>query len=506
MSNDTPPPTDPAATPTPSKLPPAVRQRLDQVFQHARRSFDKGDHDYAHDLYAQCVSEDRVNLAYAQHFRANLTKKWGAGKKSSSFGGLLSKTSRGAIEKAAAKGKWEDAFAAGCAGLKKNPGDVGALQALAAACGELESVDCQLFYLRWAMDIDPTDVESNRQAAAALASIGEFDQAIACWKRVQQQKPNDEESAKQIARLSVEKTIHQGGYNTELLKKASGETTITTPRVADLASKESDGTPRQSRSGETTLVEGEADDFDAQEKRLLEKIADSPGAEANYLELAELYASEDRLQDAERLLNKALSTIGGSGDSVIRDRLEDFHLRRVRRQVEIAQTKFEKQRTTEAKELLARMVKQANQAELDVYVVRAGRSPGDTRLQFELGLRQKRMGDYRGAINSFQAARGDSQRAAETQILLGECFQHIDQYKLAISSYEAAVEASRTTSSGSASGEVRKLALYRVGVLAMGLKDYDRADQRLTELAGLDFSYRDVADRLDKIAAMRNDT
>ena len=506
MSNDTPTPPDSPPPQAQSKLPPAVRQRLDQVFQHARRSFDKGDHDYAHDLYAQCVAEDPANLVYAQHFRANLTKKFGAGKKSSSFGGLLNKTSRGAVEKAASKGKWEDAFAAGCAGLKKNPGDIGTLQAMGAACGELEQVECQLFYLRWAMDVDPTDIESNRQAAAALATIGEFDQAIACWKRVQQQKPNDEEAAKQIARLSVEKTIHQGGYNTDLLKKDDGETTITTPRVADLASKQSDGTPRERTStGETTLVEGEeAEEFDEQEKRLLAKIADSPGGEANYLELAELYAAADRLQDAERLLSKALTTIG-NGDSVLRERLEDIHLRRVRRQVEIAHSRFEKQRTPEAKELVARMAKQANQAELEVYTARAGRSPGDTRLQFELGLRQKRVSDYRAAIHSFQAARGDSQRAAETQILLGECFQHIDQYKLAISSYEAAVEASKNPSAGG-NEEVRKLALYRVGVLAMGLKDYDRADQRLTELAALDFSYRDVADRLDKIAAMRNDT
>jgi hypothetical protein len=48
------------------------------------------------------------------------------------------------------------------------------------------------------------------------------------------------------------------------------------------------------------------------------------------------------------------------------------------------------------------------------------------------------------------------------------------------------------------------LALYRAGVLATGLRELDRAERHLSELAGLDFGYRDVSDRLDKIAQLRN--
>jgi hypothetical protein len=40
--------------------------------------------------------------------------------------------------------------------------------------------------------------------------------------------------------------------------------------------------------------------------------------------------------------------------------------------------------------------------------------------------------------------------------------------------------------------------------LATGLRELDRAERHLSELAGLDFGYRDVADRLDKIAQLRN--
>ena len=52
--------------------------------------------------------------------------------------------------------------------------------------------------------------------------------------------------------------------------------------------------------------------------------------------------------------------------------------------------------------------------------------------------------------------------------------------------------------------DVQKLALYRAGVLATEFKDIDRAEKYLTRLASIDFGYRDVADRLDKLAQLRD--
>ena len=67
-------------------------------------------------------------------------------------------------------------------------------------------------------------------------------------------------------------------------------------------------------------------------------------------------------------------------------------------------------------------------------------------------------------------------------------------------SYEAAVAAA----AADPNSEPHKLARYRAGVLATGLKEFDKAEKHLTELAAVDFSYRDVADRLDKLAQNRN--
>jgi hypothetical protein len=52
--------------------------------------------------------------------------------------------------------------------------------------------------------------------------------------------------------------------------------------------------------------------------------------------------------------------------------------------------------------------------------------------------------------------------------------------------------------------ELRKRALYRAGVLATGLEDRDAAGKYLSMLAGLDFGYRDVAQRLDKLSSLKD--
>ena len=47
--------------------------------------------------------------------------------------------------------------------------------------------------------------------------------------------------------------------------------------------------------------------------------------------------------------------------------------------------------------------------------------------------------------------------------------------------------------------DLRKRALYRAGVLAAGLEDLESAKKYLSVLAELDYGYRDVAQRLDKL-------
>ena len=146
------------------------------------------------------------------------------------------------------------------------------------------------------------------------------------------------------------------------------------------------------------------------------------------------------------------------------------------------------------------MKEELNKRELAVYAARCERYPGDFGLKYELGMRLKRAGKYREAINEFQQARNEQRKTASSNLETGECFQQIKQYKLAIKAYQEAV-----ATAGIWDEEVKRLALYRVGWLAKGLKDYDTAEKYLSELAGLDFAYKDVSALLDEIAKKKDE-
>jgi len=468
----------------------AVRQRLQAVFEHAQRSSEKADYDYAHDLYTQCLVDDPANLIYLQHFLGNLAQKHGNNKKGSRFASLMNRGSRGALSKAAGKGQWREAFAAACEALKSNPWDIATLLEVADAYEQIGCDECQLYTLRWALDASPKDVTVNRRAALTLARLGQFDQAIACWRRVAQAKPGDQEAAKAISQLSVEKTIQKGGYNQEMLQGAVTDTTALETAMRERSAK------AKTESGEFAAAKSSVDG--AREKALLEAVQKSPADTHNYLELAELFTSQNRLRETTEILTKALAASGG-GDLSIRERLEDAHLRRAQHQVTVAQRRAEQEKTVEAADLAKRMAAQANQVELEVFAARAARMPANSLLQFELAVRCKRAGKFKEAIQAFQAARGDAKRKAQVELHLGESFQHIRQFRLALSSYEAAIEASDDMAA-----DTRKLALYRAGVLAAELNDREKAEKYLTQLAGIDFGYRDVAERLDKLAALRD--
>jgi tetratricopeptide (TPR) repeat protein len=483
--------------PNRSGLPPvaaAVRQRLQSVFEHAQKSAEKGSRDYAHDLYTQCLVDDPANLIYLQHLLANLSQKYGNSKKGSKLSAIRLTTARIALNKAVGRGQWREAFQAAAEALKANPWDTGTLLGMADAYERVASDECQLFTLRWALDAAPKDVTVNRRTAQLLGRLGQFDQAITCWRRVLAAKPNDEEASKAISHLGVEQTIQKGGYEQELLQGALSDAAKLEASVRGHAVALPDSpaaTPAEAAAAKRA-------DAEAREEELRAAIDAAPAEISNYLQLAELFSGQQRFRDAQKLLSRALAVSGG-GDLAVRERLEEAHLRHAQQQVDIAERRAQKDKSDEAKQLAQRMAVQANQAELEVYAARAAREPGSALLQYELGLRLKRAGKFKEAIQAFQAARDDTRHKAQVQLNLGESFQHIRQFRLALASYEAAIAAADTMQP-----DTRKLALYRAGVLAAELSEPSRAEKYLTELAAIDFGYRDVADRLDKLAQMRD--
>lgn len=473
MANDN----DNSTPPGDGGISPAKRRRLQQWFEQGSKVAAKGEFDYATEMYTQCVTGDPSNNIYVQSFLANLVKKYNNNKTGAKLAGMRTAGSKTAMKKCAMQKDWPAVIAAGLEVLKLNPWDAGALADIGNACEHLEHGECQLEYLKLAYEGDPKDVEVNRVYGRALGRMGRFDDAIACWHRVKLAKPTDEEAMRQIANLTVEKTIDRGGYET-------AETT---------------------RDVKVDKFKGRAVDMDDEDEerlsphqRLERQIKKEPANVDLYIELADMYAREDNFEGAEEALTRALQASGG--DVNIRERLEDAQLRRARNQLQIAEQKARAERTQKAVDLYNQMKVELNNKELQVYSNRCERYPANLGFKYELAVRLQKGKKYTEAIKLFQEARSDQKRKGQVFMSLGHCFAAIKQYKLAMTNFEQAVEHLSEREM-----DQKKEAMYLAGKVAVHLKDLDTADKHLNALAALDFGYKDISEWLDKVAKLRED-
>ena len=149
------------------EISPALRKRLERIFDAGNKQESQDKFDYASDLYTECVRGDPGNLVYLQSFMSNLHKKYGSAKKLGPMVQFKERGARGALKKAIAQCDWDEAIQQGIAVLLVNPWDVPTLIAMATACGSVMNEegasaavtygDCELCYLKCAFDTFPTE-------------------------------------------------------------------------------------------------------------------------------------------------------------------------------------------------------------------------------------------------------------------------------------------------------------------------------------------------------------
>ncbi|MCH7726775.1 MAG: tetratricopeptide repeat protein [Planctomycetes bacterium] len=454
---------------------PKKRRMLQQMFERGSQMASKGQYDYATDMFTQCVLGDPGNLIYVQNFISNLQRKYNNNKKGHKLTVIKGAGARAAVTKSAMQKDWKAVVRSGLEMLKLNPWHTATLCAMSDACEHMEHESCQEAYLMAALEADRSNVEINRKLARAYEAHGDFDGAMVCWQRVLNGKPTDDEARKGLADCHVKKTIKVAKY-----EEAESSTEVMTDKAA-----------QQERLGT-------AGPKLSPEKKLEKAIAKNPEEVANYLELADLHFRDERLDEAEQVLVKALEVSGG--DVNVRERLEDIRLRRMRDKVVLAEKRRAENPSDEAADLCKRLRVELNDTEVEVYRNRCDRYPNNLAFKYEFGLRLQRAGKPNDAIKVLQEARTDPQRKGDVFLALGECFQEIKQYKLAMTNYVQAIEHISERNQ-----DAKKRAFYRAGKLALGMKDLDAADKFLSELAGMDFGYRNVAELLDKIRELRED-
>lgn len=239
-------------------------------------------YDYAHVMFTECVLHDPGSLQFVEAMIQNLRARTPHAKKTRS---LLFRSKNRTLKKALQRQDWNSVFSAGIDCLQNDPWDVAALRALADACAALHYNEIELTYLKQALDAAPKNVDVRRHCARSLARMGQFDQAIACWHRVETLVGKDEEAARMISILAEEKLKYPGGC----------------PPV-----RRSENVPAPVPEPENV----QPDIVFSPTQKLEQAIADDPKCVTNYLDLARLLLSSNRFQAAETVLVAAVAACG----------------------------------------------------------------------------------------------------------------------------------------------------------------------------------------------------
>lgn len=282
--------------------------------------------------------------------------------------------------------------------------------------------------------------------------------------------PNDPQFHDSLRDLSARQTIQDGKYDqggsfTDSVKDLKGQ--IETARK--------DGV---SQNQQFLL------DQVAKTKAVYESDPTVPGKIAAYTDALIRLDDEGYENEAADVLAKAFKDLGTYRYKM---RIGDIKIKQLKRRREKLRAAGDKEGTTRAaKEQLA--------YELTEYAERAANYPTDLGIKYELGLRQFQAAQYDEAIATLQQARRDPKHRLTASHALGMAFFKKGWYTEAAETFQTALQ-------GDVPEKRRIELMYDLGLCHEAVGNAVEAIARYSDVAQIDFNYRDVRARIEKLRA-----
>lgn len=351
---------------------------------------------------------------------------------------------------------------------------------LAAAAGpeDWESIRPQLG--RLARDAPSHGIELLRRVGSELARQEKYNEALDCWRQVEELSPEDQEAAGIVSRLTIAKSRHSSDLAQDKVESASNAAHHGGRRVA--ASKPEPalwfGARREVNEPAPPPTPTE---IALTETQLLEKaVRDCPSHPDYYLQLVPIYLAKGRDFDAERLLAKGREAT--EEDPAIRRLWEDVLMLRLEKKVTRAREQVELEKSDKARAELDVLASARDRLESEIFHNRCQREPTDPALRYELGLRLKRAGDLREALLRFEEALPGAQQKCHAAFEMGECLEQLGQLPEALRHYRLSAE----SANGPADLDCQRRALHKAASTAQHIKLPRVAERYLAELKRLD--------------------
>jgi tetratricopeptide (TPR) repeat protein len=448
-------------------------------FERASEAFASGNFDYALPLLLDCCRLDPANLPYRQALRRAQRARYGNNLRGHWLAWLTTWPGKLRLKSALRAGDHRKVLDLGELVLQRNPWDRTAQMVMAEAAEELEQVDLAVWLLESARHSRERDTILARRLANLYEQRGEFSRAIGLWDIISRADPNDAEAARKRKDLAASETIARGQYE----RAAAPESTASGERLAIGARPDPSGerpalaaVPPAGRDVDTVRQRAEADPTNAN----------------GWIQLANLFRKQDDFEKAREALLKGQAATGNAFEITLA--LTELEIEPFRRNLALTERRIaEAPDDAELRKMRARLRKEINARELDVFRMKADRFPTEPGHRFEMGVRLLRAGQVEAAIAALQSVRNDERYRWQASYYLGHCFKERRNDRLAQRNFEEALKHMPATETSS-----RKEVLFLLASAAAEASEWARAVEIGTELANIDFAYKDIGRRLDE--------
>lgn len=461
------------------------RQKAAQEwFKKATEAMNHKNWGYAIEALDKSCRLDPENVMFRQVKHGNIRKSYNENGTGAKMAGMRLMGVKGRIKKSRMSKDWKNIELAAEEGLLTNPWDAQLFFDLGEACDGQGNKDVARYALEKAVELDKENTIFNRRLGDLLVEREDFKAAETVFERLAKLLPLDGEIRTMLNRIRAQQTIVRGRYEGA---DTTRDVKVEQP-AAPVNAYEED---RKARKGQAKAADAPGE---SAETDLLHAIRKDPNNVNLYMKLADLYKSAREFGKAQDQLTKALEISGNNAD--IREQMQEVQLMLLKKDAADAE---EKARQNPGKERLIEKAKALKadlvQKEIEFYTHAVENNPNDLRRKLELAQRLFLVKEYSKAIPLLQQAVANPSLKVDALVLLGECFTRDGKLDLARRQFEKALEGLNFNDRPDAF----RNAHYWLGRIYEKAGKTEQAENHYNEVLAVDYEFRDVLDRLQKL-------
>lgn len=311
----------------------------------------------------------------------------------------------------------------------------------------------------------------------SYTSLGLYKEAVAACQSALDIRPNDAPLRDELRDLTAQMTVKRGKYD----------------EAGDFRKAIKDKEMQDKLHAQESLVKTE----DYRVKAVVDAKANlerSPSP-TNAMKLADALFDMDKDTEFNEALNLLEQWYQKENDFAFKRKQGELGIKRLRSKINRAKSDLKAGADSEkVKKDLTNFVSELEKVELEHYKACSGHYPTDLKLKYEYGRCLMREKKYDDAIVLFQEAQRDPRHRVAAMDKTGLCFLLKGWFSDAIDIFEQAFAACEVKDS-----PIGKELRYNLARSHEANGDEDKALEIYRKLAQLDFGYKDVRQRVDKL-------